>query len=157
MFEVASDARRIVVIEDSPADANLLRIALEKAGARLEIQVIADGMQALAYFESAASKNRLDSDLVLLDLNVPIINGFEILERIKGHRNLKKLPVIILSGSSNTDDIERCYQAGANCYLCKPGGLTEFFEMVAGMVDYWLRCAKLPSRAASEKISAPAS
>ena len=86
---------------------------------------------------------------VLLDLNVPIINGFEILERVKNDKKLKRIPVIILSGSSNDDDIERCYQAGANCYLCKPGGLTEFFDMVTQLVKYWLVYAKIPTRPAA--------
>jgi len=153
MFENLSDAGRIVVIEDSPADANLLRIALEKKGLRLDVQVIADGVQAVAYFEKSAANGGADCDLVLLDLNVPIINGFEILERIKNNRNLKKVPVIILSGSSNRDDVERCYQTGANCYFCKPTNLTEFYDMIGGVVDYWLRFAKLPARPGVAKLS----
>jgi|SRR6266536_1812639 len=158
MFENPAEPRRIVVIEDSPDDANLLRIALEKTGLRLDIQIIADGMQALAYFESAATaQTGVDCDLVLLDLNIPIINGFEILERIRSHPNLKKVPVIMLSGSSNNDDVQRCYQAGANCYLCKPSGLSEFFSLVAQVLDYWLHCAKIPSRATAKVSSSRSS
>ena len=151
MLAQPSNLRRIVVIEDSAADANLLRIALEKTGSRLDIHVIADGMQALAYFENAATVG-IDCDLVLLDLNVPIINGFEILERIKSHAYLKKIPVIILSGSAHDSDIERCYQSGANCYLSKPSALAEFMEMISRFVDCWLRCARLPARQAGAKI-----
>ena len=154
MFELPAEPHRIVVIEASPADANLLQIALEKTGLRLDIQIIADGMQALAYFESAATAQAgVDCDLVLLDLNIPIISGFEILERIRSHQNLKKVPVLILSGSSNDDDIGRCYQAGANSYLCKPSGLSEFFGLVAQAADYWLHCAKIPSRSGTAKLS----
>jgi len=153
MLELPAHSRRIVVVEDNPADAKLFQMALEKAGLRLEIQVITDGMQAWSYFEKAAVSNRgIDCDLVLLDLNVPIMNGFEILERIKSHCNLKKLPVIILSSSSTHEDIERCYQAGANCYLTKPASLTEYFEMIARMADYWLCSAKLPAKSSLARI-----
>ena len=83
MFEPQVDMRRrIVVIEDSPADVNLLQIAFDKKASGLDVEVIPDGVQAAAYFEKAAANGGTDCDLVLLDLNVPIINGFEILERI---------------------------------------------------------------------------
>jgi CheY-like chemotaxis protein len=127
-------------------------LAFEKTGLRLEIQVIADGMQALSYFNAASSVSGPDCDLVLLDLNVPIINGFEILERIKSQRHLMRIPVIIFSSSSSNDDIERCYQAGANSYFCKPGALSEFFEMVERMAAYWLEWAKLPSKAKASAL-----
>jgi len=141
------ETRRILVIEDSAADAHLLRMAFEKTGLRVDIEVIADGMQALKYFESSKSKAGPDCDLVLLDLNVPIINGFEILERIKSQRNLMKIPVIIFSSSSSSEDIERCYQAGANSYLSKPSALAEFFELIERTAAYWLQSVRLPSKA----------
>jgi two-component system, chemotaxis family, response regulator Rcp1 len=152
MLEHSSSPRRIVVIDDNPADTNLLRIAPEEAGSRLEVQVIADGMQALDYFENAA-KAGLDCDLVLLDLNIPVIDGFEILKQVKSNRNLMKLPVIILSSSSSNNDIERCYQSGANSYLSKPSGLQEFIGLISGMVNYWLHCARLPARRAITQTS----
>ena len=138
---------RIVLLEDNPADAEMLGMALEQAGAATEIKVIADGVEAAEYFETIdAASGPLEFDLVLLDLNLPRMSGFEVLERIRAHESLKGLPVIVLSGSSAAPDVDRCYRAGANCYLCKPLHLDEIFAMAVQFVTYWSGFAKLPTR-----------
>jgi two-component system, chemotaxis family, response regulator Rcp1 len=152
MAERTSSPLCIVVIDDSPADTDLLRIALDEIGLRVDVRVIADGVQALAYFDNSA-KMGLDCDLVLLDLNIPIINGFEILERVKSNPNLKRVPVIVFSSSSSHADIDRCYRSGANSYLSKPSGLQDFIGLVGGLVEYWLHWVKLPSRATPVRAS----
>jgi CheY-like chemotaxis protein len=130
----------VAVIEDNPADADMLRYALQQAGTPLEIVVLPDGSQALSYLRDNAPA----CNLVLLDLNLPILSGFDVLKSIKTNDTLKKLPVVVLSGSSNYEDIDRCYRAGANSYVCKPNQLSDILAMAVHLVTYWFDCAKLP-------------
>src|SRR5437899_2320797 len=121
---------RIVLLEDNPADSEMLAMAMDRAGAATDIIQIEDGVAAVEYFERVnAGSGPREFDLVLLDLNLPRMNGFEVLERIRACENLKSVPVIVLSGSSAAPDVDRCYRAGANCYLCKPSHLDEIFAM----------------------------
>jgi chemotaxis family two-component system response regulator Rcp1 len=132
--------KRIIIVEDNPADAKTLRVALLRRDGEIETIVIEDGARAIDYFSGSA----VNADLVLLDLNLPIVSGFEILEFLKSDPQLRKLPVVVLSGSSSQQEIERCYAAGANSYLCKPTGIQEVFDMAAGLVTYWFGHARLP-------------
>jgi CheY-like chemotaxis protein len=145
---------RIVLLEDNPADAQMLAMALEQAGAATDINLIQDGVEAVEYFErvDAGSVPR-EFDLVLLDLNLPRMNGFEVLERIRACENLKSLPVIVLSGSSAAPDVDRCYRAGANSYICKPSHLDEILAMAVQFVTYWSQFAQLPSRRPVASVS----
>lgn len=133
-------ARKIIIIEDNPADSKTLRVALARRDVEIETILLDDGARAIEYF----SKSLVDADLVLLDLNLPIVSGFEVLEFLKSDPQLRKLPVVVLSGSSSQPEIERCYAAGANSYLCKPTGIQQVFDMVAELVTYWFDYAKLP-------------
>ncbi len=126
--------RRIVVVEDNPADAKVLRVAMHRTDPSIELILLEDGEKALEFFGDA---KRPYCALVLLDLNLPIVSGFEVLKHLKSDSVLKTVPVVVLSGSSNPDDIERCYQLGANSYLCKPAGIEAVFAMAAEIVRYW--------------------
>ncbi len=132
---------RILLVEDNPADAQMLQTSLVKTGLPLEIIRIEDGEKAIEYL---AANPR--SDIVLLDLNLPRVGGYEVLEYIRSRKELKSLPVIIMSGSADVDEIDRCYQAGANSYICKPIRLDEILSTAASLVTYWSKCVKLPSR-----------
>ncbi len=136
---------RILLVEDNPADAQMLRTALGKAGMPVEITHLKDGVEAVEYLQQGPTPSRL-CDVVLLDLNLPRISGFEVLEHIRGCDELKSLPVVIMSGSTNADEIDRCYQAGANSYICKPIHLDEILSTAASFVSYWSNCVRLPSR-----------
>lgn len=137
--------RRIVIVEDNPADAKTLRVALARRDPAIETIVIEDGVRAMEYFSDApTSENRVAPDLIVLDLNLPIVSGFEVLEFLKSDPQLRKLPVVVLSGSSDQDEIERCYTAGANSYFCKPTGIQQVFDMASELVTYWFETAKLP-------------
>ena len=133
-------ARKIIIVDDNPQTRK--RCGLLWPGGIVEIETILldDGARAIEYF----SKSLVDADLVLLDLNLPIVSGFEVLEFLKSDPQLRKLPVVVLSGSSSQPEIERCYAAGANSYLCKPTGIQQVFDMVAELVTYWFDYAKLP-------------
>jgi CheY-like chemotaxis protein len=136
--------KRIIIVEDNPADAKTLRVALARHDDAIETIVLEDGERAIEYFSGSMTKGDADTDLVLLDLNLPIVSGFEVLEFLKSDPRLRKLPVVILSGSSSQQEIERCYAVGANSYFCKPTGIQQVFDMAAQLVTYWFDHAKLP-------------
>lgn len=138
---------RILLVEDSPADAQMLRTALGKAGLAVEITHVKDGVEAVEYLANE-QKPAQSCDVVLLDLNLPRLNGFEVLEHIRSIEELKSLPVVVMSGSTNSDEIDRCYHAGANSYICKPIHLDEILSTAAWFVAYWSNCVKLPRRSA---------
>ena len=122
----------------------MLRTALGKTGMPVEITHVMDGVEAIEYL--APDENASRCDVVLLDLNLPRLTGFEVLEHIRTSVDLKRLPVVIMSGSSNIEEIDRCYQGGANSYICKPIHLDEILATAAGFVAYWSSCVKLPSK-----------
>lgn len=140
--------RKILIVEDSAADAKTLRMALARRDPSIETLVLEDGAQAIDYFSSPDRKN--DFQLVLLDLNLPLVSGFEVLEFLKADPELKKLPVVVLSGSSTQEDVEKCYETGANSYICKPTGIDGVFSMASELVNYWFGQATLP------KVAPPA-
>jgi CheY-like chemotaxis protein len=133
---------RIAVVDDNPSEAQMLEMALRETGEPLQIDILEDGVAAMDYL--AAKPTRCD--LVLLDLNLPRLTGFEVLERLRRDDRFKGLPVVILSGSSNSEEILRCYRAGANSYICKPLHLGDIIAMAGHVVDYWAKTVNLPSR-----------
>jgi two-component system, chemotaxis family, response regulator Rcp1 len=141
----------IVLVEDNPADAEMLEMALQQAGAPVNIVRLDDGVKAMEYLtrENASEQH----DLVLLDLNLPRRSGFEVLERIRTRDDLKSLPVVVMSGSSDPLDIERCYRAGANSYVCKPTHLEDIFFAIEHLVAYWSKVVKLPSKRRTVRLS----
>ena len=139
---------RIVIVDDNPADAKILLMALAKRDPAIETVVLEDGAKAVDYFSNAQKAGEsAPCDLVLLDLNLPRVNGFEVLAFLKGDAELKKIPVVVLSGSSSQLDIERCYASGANSYFCKPVGIDEVFSMAAQLVSYWFNSVLRPGNA----------
>ncbi|MDQ1469465.1 MAG: hypothetical protein QOJ99_945 [Bryobacterales bacterium] len=144
--------RKVLIIEDSPADARMIRIAIERRDPTIETEVLEDGALAMRYFSLYRDDGEIPPcDLILLDLNLPRVSGFEILEFLKKDSELMKIPVVVLSGSSSNEDIERSYAAGANSYLCKPTGIDEVFDMAVQLVSYWFEHVRLPG-----KLSVPA-
>jgi chemotaxis family two-component system response regulator Rcp1 len=133
--------KRILVVDDSSADVRLLREALREHRVTVELIAEPDGESALAHLREAA---RLP-DLVLLDLNLPGIDGREVLERLKADPSLASIPVIVLSTSSSPTDVADCYARHANAYLVKPLHLDEFTDLVRGLESFWLRLVRLPS------------
>ena len=134
----------IVLVEDNPADAEMLEMALEQAGAPVSIVHLDDGVKAMEYLSRVGTKQQYD--LVLLDLNLPRLSGFEVLERIRAREDLKSLPVVVMSGSSDPGDVERCYRSGANSYICKPTHLEEIFFTIEHLVAYWSKVVLLPTK-----------
>lgn len=139
------DKTNILIIEDNPADVRLLEEALKESTLNPTLYVLADGSIAIRFLDEVKGKNSQGlPHLILLDLNLPQKNGFEILKHIKDDKTLKRIPVIVLSSSQNPDDIAMAYDLHANCYLTKPVDLEPFFEIVKAVEYFWFQLARLP-------------
>lgn len=137
----------ILLIEDSRADAQIIERALREGNIEHRLTVIADGYQALDYLarlrELDASDNA-EPDLVLLDLNLPGLDGCQVLTRIKNDPSLRKIPVVVLTTSHRDEDVLQTYQAGANTFIQKPSEFPSYRELVATLRQYWYQTALLP-------------
>jgi len=136
--------RKILVVEDSPEDFEATVRALRKAGVENPIRHCQDGDEALDYLEVAASSLGDSPCIVLLDLNLPGTNGREVLAELKERDALRTLPVVILTTSTDPNDIEACYDIGASSYIRKPVGMREFEEAMKRFADYWFATVELP-------------
>jgi len=135
----------VLLVEDSPGDVRLTREALCEANTSVHLHVANDGVDAMAFLRREGSyANSPRPDLILLDLNLPKMDGREVLEKVKGDGDLKTIPTIILTTSEAEADIVKSYQLRANCYLSKPVQLDAFESLVKSINDFWLTKAKLP-------------
>jgi CheY-like chemotaxis protein len=135
----------VLLVEDSPGDVRLTKEAFEAANVAVHLNVATDGVEAMAFLRrEGIHANAPRPDLTLLDLNMPRMDGRQVLAEIKKDEKLKTLPIVILTTSDSEGDIVKSYQLHANCYLCKPVQLTEFEGLVKSINDFWLTRAKLP-------------
>lgn len=134
----------ILLIEDNPADVRLTQEALKDAKVRNNLHVAEDGANAIAYLrrEGPYEGARLP-DLVLLDLNLPKVNGREVLAEMKRDDTLRHIPVVILTTSQADQDVVQSYQLGANAYVNKPVDLHQFLNVVSSIKDFWLEIVRL--------------
>jgi CheY-like chemotaxis protein len=135
----------ILLVEDSPADVDLTREALDDAKVHNRLHVVADGVEALAFLrrqDQYATAPR--PGLILLDLNLPKKDGREVLAEIKDDPELRRIPVVILTTSAAERDILRSYDLHANCYITKPVDLDQFVAVVRAIESFWLAIVKLP-------------
>jgi len=136
----------VLLVEDSPGDVRLTQVALHEANRRINLHVASDGVEAMAFLhrkEAFAEVPR--PDLILLDLNLPRMDGREVLAHIKADADLKTIPTLILTTSVAEADIVKSYQLQANCYLSKPVQLEAFEGLVKSINDFWLTKAELPT------------
>ena len=137
----------VLLIEDSPGDVRLTQEAFREANSLIRLHVAYDGFEAMAFLRhEGVYVDAPRPDFILLDLNLPKMDGREVLSHIKNDENLKVIPTIILTTSSAEEDIVRSYQSHANCYLSKPVQLDEFESVVQSINDFWLTKAKLTQR-----------
>ena len=135
----------ILLIEDNPGDVELIRDALQFGRVMNRISVAPDGETAMAFlnrgrgFESAPIP-----DLILLDLNLPKKNGFEVLKEVRDHPVVSRVPVVILTSSHADRDILKSYNLHANCFISKPVDVDEFLDTVRSTGEFWLTIVKLP-------------
>ena len=136
---VTSRPADILLVEDGPADAAMTVHALREAGAPHRVHVVGDGEAALAFLHRNGRYTAAPRpDLILLDLNLPRVDGRDVLARIKTDERLRGIPVVILTTSSTATDILRAYHLGANCYVSKPLGLDDFLRAISGIENLWL-------------------
>jgi CheY-like chemotaxis protein len=137
----------ILMVDDNPADIDLTSEVLSQSKKHFHVNAVSDGVEAISFLRRQGKYEAAPRpDLVVLDLNLPHIDGCEVLSNIKSDPALARIPVVIFTTSQADSDISRSYQLGANCYLKKPGNLAEFVAVVQSMAEFWLRFASLPQR-----------
>jgi len=135
----------VLLVDDNPADIDLTRAALAGSKRHFHVSWVNDGTEAISFLRHVGKYREAPvPDLVVLDLNLPRKTGREVLSEVKSDPLLASIPVVIFSTSQANSDIRGSYQLGANCYLSKPGTLSDFMASVQSMADFWLGYASLP-------------
>jgi CheY-like chemotaxis protein len=138
-------ARYFLLIEDNKGDILLTREALDEIGMPYTLRVIRDGEQAYMFLQSIAKKDEEPApDLILLDINLPRLNGHELLAYIKQHEDLRQIPVLMFTTSNAHADIAKAYQNHANCYITKPTEAEEFMQALKTIEHFWNDVCQLP-------------
>jgi two-component system, chemotaxis family, response regulator Rcp1 len=136
----------VLLVEDSPSDAELTLAALEDSKLRNHITTVEDGVEALKFLrQHGRFAGAPRPDLILLDLYLPRMHGREVLAEIKADKNLCAIPVVVLTASRDEEDILRSYQLQASCYITKPLDIDKFLEVVLRVKAFWLHVVALPS------------
>jgi len=142
---VISNTIEILLVEDNAGDARLTLEAFKEAKVINNLTVVNDGAEALCYLRrQGAYADAVVPDLVLLDLNLPKVDGRQVLAEIKADESLMRIPVVVLTTSASQDDISRAYGSHANCYITKPVDLDQFLRVVQSIESFWLSLVKLP-------------
>ncbi len=137
----------VLLVEDSPGDARLTEEAFRDVNAAIQMHVVSNGVEAMSFLRREPGYAQSPRpDIILLDLNLPKMDGREVLDLIKTEDNLKTIPTLILTTSEADADIAKSYRLHANCYLIKPLQLEEFENLVRSINDFWLSKAKLPQQ-----------
>jgi chemotaxis family two-component system response regulator Rcp1 len=138
----------VLLVEDNPGDVRLTKEAFADANRAIKLNVATDGVEAMAFLRRTGTQGAAPRpDLILLDLNLPKMDGREVLALIKQDASLKLIPTVILTTSHAEADIVKSYQLQANCYLTKPVQLEAFESLVKSINDFWLTVVKLPQAA----------
>jgi two-component system, chemotaxis family, response regulator Rcp1 len=140
----------VLLVEDNPGDVRLTREAFREVNRSVRLHLASDGVEALAFLGQQGAYLRAPRpDLILLDLNLPKMNGRDVLAKIKADSSLKMIPTIVLSSSEANADVLISYQLQANCYLRKPTQWSAFDGIVRSINTFWLAKVKLPQKIAS--------
>jgi len=144
----------VLLVEDSLGDIRLTQEAFRAANPLVRLHVATDGIDAMAFLRREGPHARAPRpDLILLDLNMPRMNGREVLAAVKADDSLRMIPTAILTTSNAEADILKSYQLEANCYLAKPVDLNEFEALVKAINDFWITKASLPTSRASAALA----
>jgi two-component system, chemotaxis family, response regulator Rcp1 len=146
MFEETMK-RTVLLVEDSPGDVRLTREAFRDADPQINLRVVVDGVEAMAYLRhEGVHVDAARPDFILLDLNLPKMDGREVLAHIKEDDDLKTIPTVILTTSDAEADILTSYKLQANCYLSKPVEFDAFESLVKSISHFWLKTVRIPSQ-----------
>lgn len=139
-------AIHLLLVEDNEGDILLTTEAFEEAKIHIELSIVRDGKEAIDFVRKQGKySDAVLPDIVLLDINLPKINGHEVLEYMKGNENLKHIPIIMLTTSSSQKDINASYNNFVNCYITKPVDASEFLTVISAIENFWISIVKLPS------------
>ncbi len=145
MKKNAGMAIDILLVEDNEGDARLAKEALKESKVKNNLFHVLDGLEAMDFLNRRPPFEDVPHpDLILLDLNMPRMDGREVLEKIKGDERFRRIPVVILTTSKAEEDIIKTYDLHANCYISKPLVLDQFIEIVKSIEDFWLTIVRLP-------------
>jgi CheY-like chemotaxis protein len=147
----------ILLVEDSPSDIRLTEKVMADARIANNLHVVRDGVEAIAFMRCEGPYESMPRpDLVLLDLNLPRVDGREVLHAIKSDPELHRTPVVVLTTSREEQDVLRSYELQANSYISKPIDLGEFIEVVRSIEGYWLNIVRLPTHGGTAERAAAA-
>jgi len=145
----------VLLVEDNPPEVHLVEEILRDVAAPIALHVVHDGAAALEFVRrTGAFTTVARPGLILLDLNLPKVDGRDVLAALKGDPELRAIPIIVLSVSTDPADVAGCYALGANAFVTKPVGLGDFFQAVRAIDAFWLRTTSLPGRAAVARTAA---
>ncbi len=137
---------RILLVEDNPGDVRLALEAFRECPLKCEVRVVGDGRAAVeALRDGTGPEADFRPDLILLDLNLPVMDGRQVLAEIKSDPRLRRIPVIVLTTSRSDDDVARAYDLHANGYIPKPVDMDHFVEVIRRIENFWFATVKLPS------------
>jgi len=137
----------VLLVDDDQEDLDLTLEVLEMTKMKLKIDIAKDGVEAVDFLNKVNSDDKRQlPDLILLDLNMPRMNGHEVLQYIKGDNRFKHIPVVILTTSKSETDIANSYSAGVSCFVTKPVGLKEFQTVVEAVNNFWFTVVKFPEK-----------
>ena len=143
-FERARKAE-ILLVEDNPGDVRLMREAFREISVPHQLSVVGTGRGALHFLRREEEYREAPRpDLVLLDLNLPDLNGLEVLAAIKNDSAFRRIPAVVFSSSQRREEVVSAYNLNANSYIAKPVELADFIRVVKGVEDFWLTVVKLP-------------
>lgn len=135
----------ILLVEDNLGDVRLTREVFKDAKIRNTIHSVVDGVEAIDYLRNKGKyANAIRPDLILLDLNLPRMDGREVLAEIKSDDDLKRIPVVVLTISKADEDVLKSYNLHANCFITKPVDLDQFIKVVSSVEGFWLTIVRLP-------------
>ena len=142
-----ADDIQILLVEDNPGDVRLTVEALRHAKVANELHVVGNGEEAIDFLrQQGGHVDAPRPDIVLLDLNLPRLDGRDVLADIKSDPELATIPIIVLTSSTAEADIQRSYELHANCYISKPVDFSEFLSAVQSLEGFWLKIVRLPPR-----------
>ncbi|MCI0708748.1 MAG: response regulator [Chloroflexi bacterium] len=137
----------ILLVEDDPGDVRLTQEALRASKVRNTLHIVEDGVDAMAFLRRQGRyADAPKPDIILLDLNLPRMDGREVLREVKDDDDLKRIPVVVLTTSAADEDILTSYNLHANCYITKPVDLNQFVRIVKTIEGFWFSIVKLPPR-----------
>lgn len=137
----------ILLVEDEPADANLIKMALKEGKINYRLHHVLDGVEALHFLhEHQLNSNSTQADLIILDLNMPRMNGKEFLKSIKSDKQLNSIPVVVLTTSDVERDVVASYKLGASGFITKPIDMDQFIKAIGQLQDYWFNLNRLPKK-----------